>query len=238
MYLLNLFSDEGELITDIENIQHFVYTEALTIKKIKDVYNLVKENPSLNQKEFISQDKKIISNYKTLASKKQATSIIFNWVNYCLSFESGNTVSMRARRRNNDLYYYAFGPNNAVSTLIDFSQGNLTLEPNNKRKLRDLEHLGLLDFKHGNYLINSSGLQIIKSDKPEELLANFAEKDKNIQLFLKHCLTPTDSPKTEKIIESEKEFFAHLNSHGSKRAKCSVFYSWAKFIRKVKNGSL
>lgn len=238
LYLLSLFSDKGELITDIENIQQFVYTKALTIKKIKEVYCLVKENPNMNQKEFIFQDKKIISNYKTLISKKQATSIIFNWVNYCIAFESGNNVSMRARRRNNDMYYYAFGPNNAVSTLIDFSQGNLTLEPNNKRKLRDLEHLGLLDFEHGNYSINSNGKQIIKSDKPEEILASFAEKDENIQLFLNHCLTYMDSPKTEKIIESEKEFFSHLNSHGSKRAKCSVFYSWAKFIRKVKNGNL
>ena len=238
LYLLGLFSVKGELITEIGDIQQFVYLGALKIKKIKEVYSLVKANPNLNQKEFINQNNKTILNYKTLTSKKQATSIIFNWVNFCVAFESGNKINVQTRRRNNDVYYYAFGPNTAITTLVDFSKGKLILEPNNKRKLRDLEHLGFLDFNSGKYTINSNGKNLIDSENPEEVLASFAKKDANINIFLKHCLTQSDSPKIEEIIELEKDFFSHLNSHGSKRGKCSVFFSWAKYIRRVKNGSL
>lgn len=238
LYLLGLYNEKGELITEIKDIREFVYSRAIEINKIKEVIVLLKANPNLSQKEFIIQNNKIILNYKTLTSKKQATSIIFNWVSYCVAFESGNKIKVQTRRRNNDIYYYAFGPNMAIATLTDFSQGNLILEPNNKRKLRDLEHLGFLDFINGKYAINSNGKELLESENPEETLASFAKKDENIKIFLKHCLTQSDSPKIQKIIEAETDFFSHLNSQSSKRGKCTVFFSWAKFIRKVKNGSL
>lgn len=238
LYLLGLVDKNGYLLTNIDNLQSHVYKEALSIKKLKDAYNLIKQDSQITQNDFINSNPQILTNYKTIASKKQATSIIFVWVKFCIAYESGENINIRARRRNNGIYYYAFGPNNVINTIKDFAQGNLTLEPNNKRKLRDIEHLGFLDFNEGEYKINSNGKLLIESQNPNKILAEFARKDENIVLFLKHCPNKDTSAKINEIIESEKIFFSYLNSYNSKRAKCSIFYAWAKCIRKQTNGSL
>ena len=238
LYLIGLIDENGDLLSNIDDLQEHVYREALTIDKLKKAYDFIKKKPQISQNDFISSNPKILANYKTLTSKKQATSIIFVWVKYCIAFESGENINVRARRRNNGIYYYAFGPNNVINTIKEFAQGNLTLEPNNKRKLRDIEHLGFLDFNEGEYKINTNGKLLVESLNPNSILAEFARKDKNIELFLKHCPDMNTSANIKEIIESENEFFSHLNSYNSKRAKCSIFFAWAKFLRKEENGSL
>ncbi|MBN2777520.1 MAG: restriction endonuclease [Bacteroidales bacterium] len=236
--LIGLIDENGDLLSNIDDLQEHVYREALSIDKLKKAYDFIKKKPQISQNDFISSNPKILANYKTLTSKKQATSIIFVWVKYCIAFESGENINVRARRRNNGIYYYAFGPNNVINTIKEFAQGNLTLEPNNKRKLRDIEHLGFLDFNEGEYKTNTNGKLLVESLKPNSILAEFARKDKYIELFLKHCPDKNTSANIKEIIESENEFFSHLASYNSKRAKCSIFFAWAKFLRKVENGSL
>lgn len=238
LYLLGLTDEKGELTSNIENLKSHVYSEALSINILKKVYTLLKKNPQLSQNDFINSNPQPLANYKTLSSKKQATSIIYSWAKFCIAFESGESINIRVRKRNTGIYYYAFGPNNVLKTLQSFAKNNLPLESNNKRKLRDIEHLGLLDFRNGEYKINANGKLLIESKNPNAILADFAIKDKNIILFLKYCPNKDASPKINEIIESENEFFSYLNSYNSKRAKCSVFFSWAKFLRKEKNGSL
>lgn len=235
LYLLGLIDKNGDLLSNIDNLQNLVYQNALSIDKLKTAYEFIKKNPQISQSEFIASNPKILINYKTITSKKQATSIIFVWVKFFIAFESGKNINIRARKRNNGVYYYAFGPNNVINTIKEFADGNLTLEPNNKRKLRDIEHIGFLDFNEGEYEINSNGILLIESPDPNSVLADFARKDKNIELFLKYCTNKDTRAKINEIIKSENEFFSHLNSHSSKRIKCSIFFAWAKFLRKEKS---
>jgi len=238
LYLLGLLTESDTPKTDVVNIYQFVYSKALSIKKINEVYKVIKKNSNINQNEFIESNPEALFNFHTLTSKKQASSILFNWAKYCIKYESGDEINISPRKRGNGIYFYAFGPNNFISIFKSYVSGKLVLNPNNKRKLRDIEHLGFLDFENGNYKLNDLGRELDKSDKPLNMIAKQAIKDENILLFMKHCKNENDSPNIEEIIDAETEFFSQLNKHSSRRAKCSVFYSWAKFIRQNNNGSL
>lgn len=238
LYLFGLIDEKGEINSKIDNIHQHLYNESLSIEKIFNAYRIIKQNPDLSQNNFIESNPKIIANYTTLNSKKQATSILFVWVKFCIQFESGKDIKIKSHKRSNGTYHYAFGPNDVIKTIKEFAKGTLILEPNNKRKLRDIEHLGFLDFHEGEYIINSQGSKLIEASKPNAILSEFVTKDNNIELFMKYCNSIDSKYKIQEIIESEEDFFSQWQSPKSRIAKCTIYMAWAKFLSREKNGSL
>lgn len=232
LFLLNLVDENGEFLTDIKNLQSHVYSEALKIKKIKKAYEFIKLNNNFSQREFIESKQQILQNYKTLNSKRQATSIVFGWVRFLDAYKTGKTIKTTTRKKIISNYTYAFGPNHVLKTFNNFANGNLTLNSNNKRKLRDLEHLGLLDYDVNEYKLNLKGKQLINSLNPTKTIVEFALNDNDILLFLKYYKTINSNTDIKEIINKEDCFFSHWNSESSKRAKCSIYLSWAKYLKK------
>ena len=206
--------------------------------KIKDAYLYLKNNLNLTQSDLIIQKPDLVKNNNTETSKKQAISIIYSWAIYCIAFESGKKLKLHHRKQNHN-YYYANSPNQAISILMNLAKGNLNLNQKNKRKLRDLENLGIVELNSSkDYILSNIGRELINSPNPERILADEAKKDININRFLTYCINETGSAKIEYIIKKEKAFFDNFKSHSSKRVKCSIYYSWAKFIRRIENKSL
>jgi hypothetical protein len=186
LYLFDLLDDKDKLIQPTIELEKYVLEKALKLDKVNEAYTHLKHNKSISQAQLLLDKPHIVENYKPITSQKQTMSIIYSWAKFCLLIASGKTFKARSRRRSSDVYYYAFGPSQVLQTISDFSTNTLNLDANNKRKLRDLEYIGLLSFNEGEYSLNSNGMELLASSNKPLILSKFAEKDLNITRFKKY----------------------------------------------------
>lgn len=229
LVLFDLIDEEDFAIdlTDISITEHLSST-ALRFSKLSKAYNLYKTNITIRTKELIDSIPLLFEGQKTFTSKLQTGSIILSWITFIYKIQNGIEFNISSsRNKKGRQYLFVFGPSHTIDTIIDLDQNILDLTPNNRKKLKDLIELRILD--EDLQTLTELGLDILNSSNPDEELAIIASHNENIMGFVNMIENKEERPNKKGMIIGDISYFKGLKE-SSKKVKMSIYKAWAELI--------
>ena len=231
LVLLDLIDEDG-YANDITgfSLNEYMALISSNFNKIDIAYNYSKKNQHAKTKDLIENLPQLFDGFTTVTSKKQIGSVILSWVT--LKYAVENNIEFKPTKKGN-YYYLSFSPKHALNTIIDLDRNRLEYTPNNKKKIRDLIDLGIVD--EDDWQLTDRGLSILNSRNPEKELSLVALLCKSIQDFKKVVTNLSDSPSKKQMkLNYDSEFFKRMGK-GSIKTRTSVYKNWISLI--IEEGS-
>lgn len=228
--------DEDDFPVDIAGLSliDYLHLSAISFTKIEEAHQYYATNQNIKTKDLIKSLPNLFVGYKTQNSKNQVGSILLSWATFMYAIENNLEYNPSTSRKSKGKYFYlSFSPKHAIKTIIDLDRNSIEFTPNNKKKIKDLVDLQIVN--DDTWTLTEKGLVILNSLDPDLELAKIAQENTSIKAFLTIITNFSEEPEKKKMkLNYDSEFFKGM-SDSSVRIRSSVYKSWAYFI--MKNGS-